>query len=325
MSGPTDRLLALLSLLQARREWPSQTLAERMEVSVRTVRRDVERLRALGYRVTSGKGPHSGYTLEAGSDLPPLLFDEAQAVAIAVALRSIPSSGIDIDEAAARALATVRQVMPSRLRHRVDGIQFLDSRASARVDPTALEAVTAAVRAQQILRFDYGEASDHPPRRTEPHAVVARTGLWYLIAWDLERDDWRIFRMDRMLPRTPAGPRFTPRSLPAPDAETFLEARFKGAASEDRWPCTGTVRIGLPASAVAPWIGDGHLRIIDEASTEITIGSWSWVGVLSQAARFDAPFHIVGPEPLRAAAAALAKRFADAAQPTRHAQFAPVD
>ncbi|MGX1696394.1 helix-turn-helix transcriptional regulator [Microbacterium keratanolyticum] len=325
MSGPTDRLLALLSLLQARREWPSHVLAERMEVSARTVRRDVERLRALGYRITSGKGPHSGYTLEAGSELPPLLFDEAQAVAIAVALRSIPSSGIDIDEAASRALTTVRQVMPSRLRHRVDAIQFTDSPAQARVDPAVLEAVAAAVRARQILRFDYGEASDRPPRRTEPHAVVARDGRWYVIAWDLERDDWRIFRMDRMLPRTPTGPGFTPRTLPARDAETFLAARSKGSAAENRWPCTGTVRIELPASAVAPWIGDGQLRAVGDASTEITIGSWSWAGVLAQAIRFDAPFVVIGPEPLRHAAAALAERFADAAQPTRHPHSAPVD
>jgi predicted DNA-binding transcriptional regulator YafY len=313
MTGSSSRMLALLSLLQTPRDWPGHVLAERLEVSPRTVRRDVDRLRELGYRIGAVKGPDGGYRLAAGSELPPLLFDDDQAVAIAVALQSVPSSGIDIDEAASRALATVRQVMPSRLRHRVDGIRFTDVENTTRVDPAVLEAASAAVRDRVVLRFDYDSVSrpasgDRPARRTEPHAVVARESRWYLLAWDLDADDWRTFRLDRVHPRIPTGPSFTPRPLPAADAQTYLAARAKGSTTEDRWPCTGVVEIALPAREVAPWIGDGTLEEIDAGSCRITVGSWSWTGVLAAVARFDAPFTIVGPAALHEAARALAER-----------------
>lgn len=302
-------MLALLSLLQMRRDWPGAVLADRLEVTPRTVRRDVDRLRELGYRITAIKGPDGGYRLDAGSELPPLLFDDAQAVAIAVALQSVASSGVDIDEGAARALATVRQVMPSRLRHRVDGIRFSGVGAETRVDPAVLEAASAAVRDRLVLRFDYGDA-DRPARRTEPHAVVAREGRWYLLAWDLEADDWRTFRLDRMTPRIPTGPAFAPRPLPAVDAQTYLAARAKGSDAEDRWPCVGEVVLALPAREVAHWVGsDGTVEPLDEDSCRVTIGSWSWVGVLAAIARFDAEFTVIGPESLRDAARMLARRF----------------
>jgi predicted DNA-binding transcriptional regulator YafY len=300
-------MLALLSLLQTQRDWPGQVLAERLDVSPRTIRRDVDRLRELGYRIGALKGPDGGYRLAAGSELPPLLFDDEQAVAIAVALQSIPSTGVDIEEAAARALATVRQVMPSRLRHRIDGIQFSDAETPNRVDPAVLEAVSRAVRDRNTLRFDY-RGTDKPPRRTNPHAIVARKSRWYLIAWDLDQNDWRIFRLDQMAPRTPTGPTFTPRALPAADARSFLAARSKGSDAEDRWPCIGQVVIDLPASEVAPWIGDGEVEELDDRSCRLTVGSWSWVGLLAFVARFDAPFTIVGPEPLIAASRTLADR-----------------
>jgi predicted DNA-binding transcriptional regulator YafY len=301
-------MLALLSLLQTPRDWPGAVLADRLGVTPRTVRRDVDRLRELGYRIGAIKGPDGGYRLAAGSELPPLLFDDDQAVAIAVALQSVPSSGVDIDEAATRALATVRQVMPSRLRHRVDGIRFSGTVNTTRVDPAVLEAVSAAVRERRMLRFDYG-SPERPARRTEPHAIVARAGRWYLIAWDLEADDWRTFRLDRLRPRIPTGPSFTSRMLPAADAATYLAARSKGSVSEDRWPCIGEVVIELPAREVAPWIGEGTLEPLDEGSCRITVGSWSWTGVLASVARFDAPFAVVGPEALREAASVLAARF----------------
>ncbi|WP_314428001.1 WYL domain-containing protein [uncultured Microbacterium sp.] len=313
MTGSSSRMLALLSLLQTQRDWPGQVLADRLDVTPRTVRRDVDRLRDLGYRITAIKGPDGGYRLAAGSELPPLLFDDEQAVAIAVALQSVPASGIDIDEGAARALATVRQVMPSRLRHRVDGIRFTGVENETRVDPAVLEAVSAAVRDRRVLRFDYGELRDRPARRTEPHAVVAREGRWYLLAWDLEAEDWRTFRFDRMTPRIPTGPGFLPRELPAADAQTYLAARAKGSDAGDRWPCIGELVLDLPAREVAPWIGsDGTVEPIDAASCRVSVGSWSWVGILASIARFDAPFTVVGPAALAEAADALAARFAAA-------------
>ncbi len=302
-------MLALLSLLQTPRDWPGRVLADRLDVTPRTVRRDVERLRELGYRITAIKGPDGGYRLAAGSELPPLLFDDAQAVAIAVALQNVPASGIDIDEGAARALATVRQVMPSRLRHRIDGIRFSGASNETRVDPAVLEAASAAVHDRVVLRFDYGSA-ERPPRRTEPHAVVAREGRWYLLAWDLDVDDWRTFRLDRTAPRIPTGPRFTPRPLPAADAQTYLAARAKGSDAEDRWPCVGELVVELPARDVARWAGsDGTVEALDERSCRVTVGSWSWVGILASIARFDAPFTVVGPPALADAARTLAERF----------------
>ena len=304
-------MLSLLSLLSTQRDWPGQVLAERLAVTPRTIRRDVERLRELGYRISSVKGPDGGYRLAAGAELPPLLFDDEQAVAIAVALQSVPTGGVDLDEAAARALATVRQVMPSRLRHRIDGISFTGAQHVSRVDPAVLETVSGAVRDQLTLRFDYIEPH-HAPRRIEPHAIVARKSRWYLIGWDLDKDDWRFFRLDRMLLRIPMGPRFAPRPFPTADAQSFLAARSKGSDTEDRWPCTGQVVIDLPADEVAPWISDGQLEEVTATSTRITVGSWSWTGMLAFVARFDVPFTVVGPEALRAAADTLADRFRDA-------------
>lgn len=306
MTG-SSRMLSLLSLLQTQRDWPGQLLAKRLAVTPRTVRRDVERLRELGYQIDSVKGPDGGYRLAAGSELPPLLFDDVQAVAIAVALQSVPAIGVDIVEAAARALATIRQVMPARLRHRMDGIEFSGDDTGSSVDPAVLDAVSGAVRDRLTLRFDYIES--RAVRRAEPHAIVARNGQWYLIGWDLEKDDWRFYRLDRMTPRTPTGPRFTPRDLPAQDAQSFLAARSKGSDTRDRWPCVGDVIINLPASAVLPWIGDGALEEVTATSTRLTVGSFSWVGLLAVVARFDAPFTVVGPVELTTAVGMLAERF----------------
>lgn len=322
MTGSSSRMLALLSLLQSPRDWPGQVLADRLEVTTRTVRRDVDRLRAMGYRISAIKGPDGGYRLAPGSELPPLLFDDEQALAIAVALQGVPATGIDIADGAARALATVRQVMPSRLRHRVDGIRFSGVRNETRIDPATLETVSTAVRDRRVLRFDYGDrdrdrdAAPRPSRRTEPHAVVAREGRWYLLAWDLEADDWRTFRLDRLTPRVPTGPGFTPRPLPEADAQTYLAARAKGSDAEDRWPCVGELVLELPAREVAHWIGrDGTVEEIDEGSCRVTVGSWSWVGILASIARFDAPFSVVGPPALADAAGVLAARFAAASGP----------
>ncbi|MEU6860764.1 WYL domain-containing protein [Glycomyces sp. NPDC046736] len=313
MNGASSRMLTLLSLLQARRDWPGAALAERLGVTTRTVRRDVDRLRQLGYRIGAAKGPDGGYRLEAGSELPPLLFDDEQAVAIAVALRGAAASGVDIGEAAERALATVRQVMPSRLRRRVDGIRFTSGPDSAApVSPAVLEAVSDAVRDRMTLRLDYlGD-----PRRAEPHGLVARHGRWYLVAWDLEREDWRVLRLDRMRPRTPTGPRFAPREVPTGDAGTFVDARAKGSKDQDRWPCTGEVEIALPASEVAPWIREGRVEPVGERACRVTAGSWSWTALLADLLRFDAPLRVIGPPDLAEVARSLAAHLDDAAAPT---------
>ncbi|MCB1284986.1 MAG: WYL domain-containing protein [Microthrixaceae bacterium] len=305
--GPSARMLALLSLLQARRDWPGHVLAERLEVTTRTVRRDVDRLRELGYMITSVKGPDGGYRLADGADLPPLLFDDQQAVAIAVGLQYAAASGIDIGEAADRALATVLQVMPSRLRHRVDAVEFTGPAAGVRVAPDVLEAVSRAVGAHRAMRFDYGN-SEGPPRSVEPHGLVARNARWYLVAWDLDRADWRTFRLDRMTPRINAGPPFTPRAIPAGDPAAFVAARAKGSNETDRWPCVGTFEIDLPPRELTNWVHDGRIDEIGPDRSLVTTGSWSWAGLLAGIARFDAPFRIISPAELVTAARGLAER-----------------
>ena len=312
MTTTSARMLAMLSLLQARRDWPGAALAGRLGVTTRTVRRDVERLRELGYRIQAVKGPDGGYRLGAGSELPPLLFDEEQAVAVAIALQNAGASGAAIDEAADRALATVRQVMPSRLRHRIDGVRF-DRPAVAQqpVPPEVLTTVGDAVRERRVLRFDYAGA-EGPARRAEPHGLVARDGRWYLVAWDLDRDDWRIFRLDRLHPRVPGGGPFRARPIPNGDAVRFVDARFRGSEG-DGWPCTGEAILHVPASEAALWLPDAIVEAVDDTACRVIAGSWSWMGLVASLARFDAAFDIVGPPEFREAAAALARRSAAAA------------
>ncbi|GAA1991361.1 helix-turn-helix transcriptional regulator [Amycolatopsis minnesotensis] len=314
----SGRLLSLLSLLQARRDWPGGLLARRLGVSDRTVRRDVDRLRELGYPVQAVKGPDGGYRLEAGSRLPPLLFDEEQAVALAVALRIAAGTGAGIEEAAVRALATVRQVLPSRLRQRVDALEI--SAAGRTADPQVgtdvLLALSAAVRAGEELRFDYrspGRPEDTEPRRVQPHHLVVRSGRWYLVGWDPGREDWRIYRADRMTPRVPNGPRFPPREVPGGDVAVFLSARFKGSASTDVWPCRGEVLLDLPVAEVAPFAGDGVAEELGTARTRLTTGSWSWAALAAALARFDTEIEVIAPPELRAAFADLSRRAGRAA------------
>ncbi|GGF52053.1 DeoR family transcriptional regulator [Marmoricola endophyticus] len=317
MTGPTGRLLTLLSLLQARRDWPGRALAERLGTSERTVRRDMERLRDLGYPVRATKGPDGGYRLGAGSSLPPLLLDDEQAVAVAVALRVAAGAGAGVEEAALRALTTLGQVLPARLRHRVETLEVdvVGRPGRAGVDPEVLVSLSAAVRAHEVVRFDYATPAgpeDASPRRAEPHHVVSRAGRWYLVAWDLDRAAWRTFRVDRMALRTPNGPRFVPRRLPGDDVETFVNAHFKGSSGVDRWPCSGEVLLSCPAAEVAPYLLEGEVEAWGPDRCRVRLGAWSWRGLAATLGRFDADVEVVGPPALREAFAALARRYAAA-------------
>jgi predicted DNA-binding transcriptional regulator YafY len=320
MSETSARLLALLSLLQARRDWPGQLLANRLEVSPRTVRRDVDRLRDLGYPVRATKGPDGGYRLDAGADLPPLLFDDDQAIAVAVALQTATTTVTGIEEGALRALATVRQVMPARLRQRVDALQVttVDRYANRRttVDSDQLIAIGTALRANEVLRFDYaapGAAEEEwvPPRKVEPHHLVTWGGRWYLVGWDLDRNDWRTFRVDRMTPKTPTGPRFTPRELPAPDVATYISSKFRG---QDRNPCRGEAILQAKASDIAQWAGHG--AVVEEltpTSCRLALSGWSWTGLAATFGMFECDLEFVGPQELKDAATQLAARYQEAA------------
>jgi predicted DNA-binding transcriptional regulator YafY len=322
----SGRLLSLLSLLQVRRDWPGLLLARRLGVSERTVRRDVDRLRELGYLVHAVKGPDGGYRLEAGSQVPPLLFDEEQAIALAVALKIAVGTGAGIEEAAARALATVRQVMPPKLRRRIDALEIEPAGRGTQVDTELVLALSNAVRACEELRFDYrspGRPDDtsRPARRVQPHHLVVRAGRWYLVGWSPEHEDWRTYRADRMTLRVPNGPRFTPREVPGGDVAAFLSARFKGSDGADTWPCRGEVILDLPLADVAPFAGDDTAEEAGPARTRLLTGSWSWASLAAKLARFDADVEVIGPPALRDAFAELSRRAARASRSHNHSDL----
>ncbi len=323
MPRTSARLLSLLSLLQARRDWPGSLLAERLEISPRTVRRDVDRLRELGYPIRTFKGPDGGYRLDAGTQLPPLLFDDDQAVAITVALQLAAVSGAAIQEGAARALTTIRQVMPSRLRHRIDALQVTavqapTTRPESPVDIGVLTAVGAAVHAREVLSFDYAptgtdEDLRKPPRRVEPHHLVTWNTRWYLVAWDLDRHDWRTYRVDRIRPRTPNGPRFNQRDLPTPDVATFVAGKFRGNSTSADWPCIGEVIVRLSATVVSTYTRDGVVEHLGADRCRVVQGSWSWTSLAASLGRFGADLEVIGPPELKAACAELGRRYTQAA------------
>lgn len=266
MANTSSRTLRLLSLLQNHRFWPGAELAGRLGVSPRTLRRDVDRLRELGYPVTAHPGVDGGYQLASGTALPPLVVDDEEAVALAVGLRLATQSATGQastgQEAAARALAKVTQVMPARLRRRAEAVAAMTESASwtpgraaqtAAVNPDVLASAALACRDAERIRFGYGAASgERTERHVEPHRLVALDRWWYLVAYDLTRNDWRSFRLDRVIGvPEPTGARFRPRALPAADAAEFV--RSNANAAPRGWQVR--VVIEAPAAVVRERIG----------------------------------------------------------------------
>lgn len=249
MLSTSARLLRVLTLLESRRDWPGAELAERLEVSGRTIRYDMVRLRALGYPVEAAPGVAGGYRLGAGAALPPLLLDDDEAVAVAVALRSSTGGGIaGIEETSVRALVKLEQVLPSRLRRRVNALQAYTVPVAMPGGPTVeahlLSTIAAACRDYEVLRIDYRKADGaESTRAVEPYRLVHMGRRWYLVAWDRERRAWRTFRVDRLQLRTPNGPRFTPREPPAEDIGEYVMRNVRSA------PMTHQARVVVQASA----------------------------------------------------------------------------
>jgi predicted DNA-binding transcriptional regulator YafY len=271
MGAASSRLLDLLSLLQARRDWPGGELAERLEVSGRTIRRDVDRLRALGYPVESLTGPAGRYRLRAGTAMPPLLLDEDEAVAIAIGLRTAARASVaGIEETSIRALVKLEQVLPEHLRRRVAALGSATVTAAVggpTVDPQHLTTIAAACRDSECLRFDYRSRDGTATRREiEPHSLVNLGRRWYLVGWDRRREDWRTFRVDRVARPAAMGTRFTPRELPVKDAAAYVQQSIKGAWS--RYEARVTVHASAEAVAArVPWVA-GALEPIDDESCE---------------------------------------------------------
>lgn len=256
MAETTSRALELLNLLQTHRHWPGSQLAERLGVTPRTLRRDIERLRLLGYQVTATKGVAGGYQLEAGTELPPLLLTDDEAVAMAIGLRSFAAQGIaDGEQTALTALAKLEHLLPTELRRRVNALGQLQpmTRDVPRVSPDILAILALACRDHERLRFRYVSATGaETERRVEPHSLVSSARYWFLVVWDLDRDDWRTFRVDRMSGLFNTRVLFPPRELPARDAAEFIEAALSNTATPTQ---RADVIIDLPIDEMREYFG----------------------------------------------------------------------
>ncbi len=319
MRETSARLLKLLSLLQARRDWSGADLAARLGVSDRTVRRDVERLRDIGYPVHASRGTDGGYRLGAGAAVPPLLLDDDEAVAVAIGLRTAARNPISgIEETSLRALAKLEQVLPPRLRLRVTAVADYtvpvppDS-AAPPVDASVLSTLAAACRGHERLRFDYRSHDGASSLRSvEPHRLVAWGRRWYLVAWDIERADWRTFRVDRIAPRTATGPRFAPRELPEGGDVAAYVARGVSAAA---FRCHARVTVYASAATVAARITPavGVVEAIDEHSCVLNTGADRVETVAVYLGLLGVDFRVTDPPELVAELRALSDRYRRAA------------
>ena len=327
MATTSARLLTLLSLLGARSRWSGDDLAGRLGVSPRTLRRDVESLRGLGYPVHTLKGPDGGYRLGSGSRLPPILLDGEQAVAVAVALQTAPASVSGIDEAVARALTSIKHAMPAHLRAEVEAMHLTAIRnvwdfAGAPIAAETLRAVGYAVRHSHLLFFEHltpdGERPHPavaPPRRVEPHHLVTWAGRWYLVAYEPAREQWAIFRLDRIHPRDATGIPFRRRELPGGSVARYVMRSPDRDDTPARWQCRGVVLMDLPAEVVARWAPGGSVvERVSAGRTRLTLGAWSWAGLAGLLATFDADVTVLEPAELKAACRAVADRLHRAGQ-----------
>ncbi len=320
MVQTSARLLALLSLLQLRREWTGQELADRLEVGPRTIRRDVDKLRSLGYPIEAAPGVAGGYRLGAGGELPPLLLDDAEAVAVAVGLRTAASGSIaGIEETSVRALAKLEQVLPTRLRRRVSALDDATSTFAVdgpQIDADVLATLASACRDGLRARFAYVARDERATNRnTEPSAVVHSGYRWYLVAFDLDRDDWRTFRIDRIRGRIRPGERGRRRTVPGGDPAAYVQRQLRsgGATEPDAEP--GRIRLAVRASRAAPRIPSRYAIVEpdgEDACIVTTRAAWSrnflvWMALL------DEPMEVLGPPELVQAARTLVQRLGAAA------------
>lgn len=300
MSETTGRVLQLLGLLQARSLWTGAQLADRLAVTERCVRRDVERLRALGYPVRASRGVGGGYQLGSGRALPPLLLDPQEAVAVAVSLRLATGGTVaGVDEAAVRALAKLEQVLPAPLRAQVLVVQestVTVGGGSAAVDPEVLMTLARGCRDQMQTRFDYSSRSgESGSRRVEPYRLVVLGQRWYLLAYDLDRLDWRSFRLDRMRRAAGSTWRFTPRA--APDAASYITR----SVTRSPYRYVARVRVGVGAADLAERLPAraGEIVPVDDGSCELVTGAEDLRWLAVHLALLDVPLHVLDPPELR--------------------------
>jgi predicted DNA-binding transcriptional regulator YafY len=294
MLGTSARLLRLLSVLQTRRDWTGPQLAERLGVTTRTVRNDVERLRSLGYRVDATAGVGGGYRLGVGPALPPLLLDDDEAVAVAIGLRTAAGGTVaGIEDSSVRALAKLEPMLPSRLRRRIGTLaaaMVTLPGSGPSVDADTLTAIAAACRDHQQLRFDYhSHGGTGSARATEPHRLINAGRRWYLLAWDLDKRDWRTFRVDRIVLHPPTGLRFVPRNLPD-DEVTDRVSRGLATAT---WRYRARITVHAPAAQIAARLPAAiTVEPVDHQACVIEVGSDNAHMLVLNLGMLDADFHI---------------------------------
>ena len=313
MNGASSRLLALLSLLQGRRDWPGRELADRLGVSARTIRRDIDRLRELGYPVDAQTGPAGGYRLHAGTAMPPLLLDDDEAVAIAVGLRTAAGASVTgIEETSVRALVKLEQVLPARLRRRVSALKSATVTLAASgptVDPEALSVIAAACRDRERVRFAYrGRDGAQSRRMVEPCSLVNLGRRWYVLAWDCDREDRRTFRLDRLAKPASTGVRFAPRDPPSEDVAAYVAKRLSSAPNRYE----AHVRLHASAEAITerwPWVS-GSIEPIDDRSCEYRTGDDDLDWLALRVAMLGVDFDVHEPPELIEHLRVLARRLA---------------
>src|SRR6266567_806306 len=316
MLGTSARLLRLLSLFQAQRYWAGATLAERLEVTPRTLRRDVDRLRSLGYPVNSTSGAAGGYQLGSGATLPPLLLDDEEAVAVALGLRTSVGGGVTgIEEASVRALMKLEQVLPPRLRHRVAALHSFIvplRHPGPTVDAASLSVIAGACRDRERIRFNYHNRTGAPSARAvEPHRLVHTGQRWYLVAWDIGRRDWRCFRIDRIEGKPKRSTLYTPRKPPEGGFAAFASKSVSYVA----YPYRARVTLLAPVEAIAKRIAPsaGVLEAIDDRSCTLHTGSHSLEGITIHLSLLGVDFQVHEPPELIAYIRGLAERLGQAA------------
>ena len=318
MANTSSRTLRLLSLLQNHRYWPGAELAERLEVSARTLRRDVDRLRELGYPVEAHRGVDGGYQLAAGVALPPLVLDDDEAVALAVGLHAAAHASVaGIAEASISALTKVVQMMPKRLRHRVDALRSMTVPAvgtvgGAEVDAGLLTGLAQACRDTDRVGLVYTDAAGtRTDRHVEPHRVVSLGRRWYLVAYDLTRHDWRCFRLDRIAESRPTGLRFRPRDLPAQDAAEFVRARIDSRLVPHTVEAVVHAAAGQVRGRIGQW---AEVVEVDERRCRIRMHADTLDWPAMALGSLSAAFEIVGPAELADHLRDWAERFGRAAE-----------
>lgn len=314
MADTSARALKLLSIFGTGVTLTAEELAARVKVSLRTVRRDIDTLRDLGYDIEAVRGVGGGYRLGHASRLPPVVFDEDQAVAAAVALQTVPTILSGINENAARALTTLRQAMPERSRLQAEAFTVSPARnywefPAPPLDVELVRTIGTAISRRHLVQAGYTGDGETVMMTLEPHDLVVWAARWYLVAYDPAAGRWRAVRLDRLTPGPPTHKPFARRGVPLDDAVNFVMTTHDRGDVAAEWPCRGSAVVALPAPVVARFApGGSTVEHLSHDRCRLTLGAWSWAGIAGLLLTFDADIGDVEPVELCEALRAIRDR-----------------